>query len=108
MNIEDSLPNAHTHLPVNDSPWCIQVLTGKDLISIEKPNPENLFTVGLLPEDLQFSNLNLLWNKLEYFSQLENCRGIGECGFDKRYSNPELQLLWVEKNIALAEKLKKP
>jgi TatD DNase family protein len=108
MNLKEDLPDAHTHLHVTSPVWQIKVLTGNDLLLLEEPAPDIPFTVGLLPEDLHLSNLNLLWNKLEYFSQLDNCRGIGECGFDRRYPNSELQLFWVEKHITLAEKTHKP
>ncbi len=67
------------------------------------------YSVGIHPwyivENRIDSDLKIIEEKLKE----ENCLAIGECGLDKRIEVPfEQQILVFEKQLALAEKYKKP
>lgn len=67
------------------------------------------FTVGIHPwyinEELFDEDLRLI----EHFISLQNCRAIGECGFDKRINTPlNVQEKVLIPQLLLAEKYKKP
>ena len=67
------------------------------------------YSIGIHPwyikEDQIDSDLKIIEEKL----QTNNCLAIGECGLDKRIEIPlEQQIIVFEKQLALAEKYKKP
>lgn len=67
------------------------------------------YSIGIHPwyikEDRIEEHLRIIEEKL----QTENCLAIGECGLDKRIEVPfEQQIIVFEKQLALAEKYKKP
>lgn len=67
------------------------------------------YSIGIHPwyivENRLDSDLKIIEEKL----QAENCLAIGECGLDKRIEIPlEQQIIVFEKQLALAEKYKKP
>lgn len=67
------------------------------------------YSIGIHPwyiaEDSIAEDLEIIESKLKY----ENCLAIGECGLDKRIEIPmALQQMVFEKQLALAEKFKKP
>ena len=67
------------------------------------------YSIGIHPwyivENRLDSDLKIIEEKL----QTENCLAIGECGLDKRIEIPfEQQIIVFEKQLALAEKYKKP
>jgi TatD DNase family protein len=67
------------------------------------------YSVGIHPwyikEDQIDADLKIIEEKL----QTKNCLAIGECGLDKRIEIPfEQQIIVFEKQLALAEKYKKP
>ncbi|RKR05262.1 TatD DNase family protein [Flavobacterium sp. 90] len=67
------------------------------------------YSIGIHPwyikEDQIDAELKIIEEKL----QMKNCLAIGECGVDKRIEVPlEQQILVFEKQLALAEKYKKP
>ncbi len=67
------------------------------------------YSIGIHPwyikEDQIEAELKIIEEKL----QTKNCLAIGECGLDKRIEIPfEDQILVFEKQLALAEKYKKP
>lgn len=67
------------------------------------------YSIGIHPwyikEDQIDAELKIIEEKL----QTKNCLAIGECGLDKRIEIPlEKQILVFEKQLALAEKYKKP
>lgn len=67
------------------------------------------YSIGIHPwyikEEQNDIDLKIIEEKL----QTENCLAIGECGLDKRIEIPlELQISVFEKQLALAEKYKKP
>jgi TatD DNase family protein len=67
------------------------------------------YSIGIHPwyivQDRTEADLKIIEEKL----QTENCLAIGECGLDKRIEIPlEQQIIVFEKQLALAEKYKKP
>lgn len=67
------------------------------------------YSIGIHPwyivEDRLEEDLKIIEDNI----QTENCLAIGECGLDKKIQQPlTLQLLVFEKQLALAEKYKKP
>lgn len=67
------------------------------------------YSIGIHPwyiaQDRIEADLKIIEEKL----QTENCLAIGECGLDKRIEIPlEQQIIVFEKQLALAEKYKKP
>lgn len=67
------------------------------------------YSIGIHPwyikEDRIDEDLRIIEEKL----QIRNCLAIGECGLDKRIEIPlEQQIIVFEKQLALAEKYKKP
>ena len=67
------------------------------------------YSIGIHPwyikEDRIEEHLKIIEEKL----QTQNCLAIGECGLDKRIEVPfEQQIIVFEKQLALAEKYKKP
>lgn len=97
--------NFHTHQFTNQS-------TILELVN-QYPNEFDasipFYSVGIHPwyirEDKIDEDLRIIEEKL----QTKNCLAIGECGLDKRIEVPlEQQIIVFEKQLALAEKYKKP
>lgn len=67
------------------------------------------YSIGIHPwhisEERMESDLKIIEEKL----QTRNCLAVGECGLDKRIEQPfEIQISVFEKQLALADKYKKP
>lgn len=67
------------------------------------------YSIGIHPWYIKENQIEADLKIIEEKLVLENCLAIGECGLDKRIEIPlEQQVLVFEKQLALAEKLKKP
>lgn len=97
--------NFHTHQYTNQP----------DVLELVNQYPQEFndsipfYSIGIHPwyikEEQNDIDLKIIEEKL----QTENCLAIGECGLDKRIEIPlELQISVFEKQLALAEKYKKP
>lgn len=97
--------NFHTHQFTNQS----------DILELVNQYPQEFdasipyYSIGIHPwyikEDRLEDDLKIIEEKL----QTKNCLALGECGLDKRVEIPlELQIQVFEKQLALAEKYKKP
>lgn len=97
--------NFHTHQFTNQS--TILELVNQYPQEFDETIP--VYSVGIHPwhikEDQIDAELKIVEDKL----QNKNCLAVGECGLDKRIEVPlELQIPVFEKQLALAEKYKKP
>lgn len=97
--------NFHTHQFTNQS----NVLELVNQYPNEFDDSIPFYSVGIHPwyivEDRIDADLKIIEEKL----QTENCLALGECGLDKRIKIPlEQQIIVFEKQLALAEKYKKP
>lgn len=97
--------NFHTHQFTNQS----NVLELVNQYPQEFDETIPVYSVGIHPwhikEDQIDAELKIIEDKL----QNKNCLAVGECGLDKRIEVPlELQIPVFEKQLALAEKYKKP
>lgn len=97
--------NFHTH----------QFTNQPDILELVNQYPQEFntaipfYSVGIHPwyivEDRVDADLKIIEEKL----QTDNCLAIGECGLDKRIEIPlEEQIIVFKKQLALAEKYKKP
>lgn len=97
--------NFHTH----------QFTNQPDILELVNQYPQEfnavipLYSVGIHPwyivEERVDADLKIIEEKL----QTDNCLAIGECGLDKRIDIPlEQQIIVFKKQLALAEKYKKP
>jgi TatD DNase family protein len=97
--------NCHTHQFTNQS----------NILELVNQYPQEFdasipfYSIGIHPwyikEDQIDEHLKIIEEKL----QTKNCLAIGECGLDKRIEIPfEQQIIVFEKQLALAEKYKKP
>ncbi|MDW8848851.1 TatD family hydrolase [Flavobacterium sp. MMLR14_040] len=97
--------NFHTH----------QFTNQPDILELVNQYPQEFnagipfYSVGIHPwyivEDRVDADLKIIEEKL----QTNNCLAIGECGLDKRIEIPlEQQIIVFKKQLALAEKYKKP
>ena len=97
--------NFHTH----------QFTNQPDILELVNQYPQEFdasipfYSIGIHPwyikEDQIDEDLRIIEEKL----QTENCLAIGECGLDKRIEiSLEQQIIVFEKQLALAEKYKKP
>lgn len=97
--------NFHTHQFTNQS----------DILELVNQYPQEFdasipyYSIGIHPwyikEDRLEDDLKIIEEKL----QTKNCLALGECGLDKRVEIPlELQIQVFEKQLALAEKYRKP
>ena len=97
--------NFHTH----------QFTNQPDILELVNQYPQEFnatipfYSVGIHPwyivEDRVDADLKIIEEKL----QTDNCLAIGECGLDKRIEIPlEQQIIVFKKQLALAEKHKKP
>ncbi|MEN2403153.1 TatD family hydrolase [Flavobacterium sp. MC2016-06] len=67
------------------------------------------YSMGIHPWYIKEESIDFELKIIEEKLQTENCLAIGECGLDKRIELPlELQVTVFEKQLALAEKFKKP
>lgn len=67
------------------------------------------YSIGIHPWYIKEDQIDIDLKIIEEKLQTENCLAIGECGLDKRIEIPlELQISVFEKQLALAEKYKKP
>ncbi|KQX00537.1 TatD family hydrolase [Flavobacterium sp. Root420] len=97
--------NFHTHQFTNQS----NVLELVNQYPNEFDASIPFYSIGIHPwyivDDRIDADLKIIEEKL----QTENCLAIGECGLDKRIEIPlEKQIIVFEKQLALAEKYKKP
>ncbi|RED27228.1 TatD DNase family protein [Flavobacterium cutihirudinis] len=97
--------NFHTHQFTNQS----NVLELVNQYPHEFDASIPFYSIGIHPwhisEERLETDLKIIKEKL----QTENCLAIGECGLDKRSEQPfENQIVVFEKQLALAEKYKKP
>jgi len=97
--------NFHTHQFTNQT----------DILELVNQYPQEFdasipfYSVGIHPwyiaEDRIDADLKIIEEKL----QTKNCLAVGECGLDKRIEVPlEQQVIVFKKQLALAEKYKKP
>ena len=97
--------NFHTHQFTNQS----NVLELVNQYPNEFDASIPFYSIGIHPwyivDDRIDADLKIIEEKL----QTENCLAIGECGLDKRIEIPlEQQIIVFKKQLALAEKYKKP
>lgn len=97
--------NFHTHQFTNQS----------DVLELVNQYPKDFdeaipfYSIGIHPWYIDESRLDIDLKIIEEKLQTKNCLAIGECGLDKRIEVPlDLQILVFEKQLALAEKFKKP
>ncbi|KOP36006.1 TatD family deoxyribonuclease [Flavobacterium sp. WLB] len=97
--------NFHTHQFTNQS----------NIVELVNQYPQEFdasipfYSIGIHPWHITESEIDLELKIIEEKLQTENCLAIGECGLDKRIEIPlELQIVVFEKQLALAEKYKKP
>lgn len=97
--------NFHTHQSKNQP----NILELVNQYPLDFDDSIPFYSIGIHPwyiaEDRIDADLKIIEDKL----QTENCLAIGECGLDKRIEVPfDLQISVFEKQLALAEKYKKP
>ncbi len=97
--------NLHTHQPSNQAGVLELVNQYPQEFDASIPN----YSIGIHPwyivEDRIDGDLEIIESKLKD----EKCLAVGECGLDKRIEIPmALQQMVFEKQLALAEKYKKP
>jgi TatD DNase family protein len=97
--------NFHTHHFTNQP----------DIIELVNQYPQEFealipfYSVGIHPWYIVESRIDADLKIIEEKLQTKNCLAIGECGLDKRIEIPlEQQISVFEKQLALAEKYKKP
>lgn len=97
--------NFHTHQFTNQS----------DVLELVNQYPKDFdeaipfYSIGIHPWYIEESRLDINLKIIEEKLQTKNCLAIGECGLDKRIEVPlDLQISVFEKQLALAEKFKKP
>ncbi|KFF04701.1 TatD family hydrolase [Flavobacterium reichenbachii] len=97
--------NFHTHYFTNQP----------DVLELVNQYPDKFddsvpfYSIGIHPWYIEKSRLDSDLKIIEEKLSRENCLAIGECGLDKRIEVPlELQITVFEKQLALAEKFKKP
>jgi len=97
--------NFHTHQYTNQ-PGVLELV---NQYPREFDNSIPFYSVGIHPWHIEESQIDIDLKIIEEKLQTENCLAIGECGLDKRIEIPlELQISVFEKQLALAEKYKKP
>lgn len=97
--------NFHTHQFTNQS----------DVLELVNQYPKEFdasiafYSIGIHPWYIDESRIDADLKIIEEKLQAENCLAIGECGLDKRIEVPfDLQISVFEKQLALAQKFKKP
>ena len=97
--------NFHTHQFTNQS----NVLELVNQYPQEFDSAIPFYSIGIHPWHIKENEIDLELKIIEDKLQSKNCLAIGECGLDKRIGIPlELQITVFEKQLALAEKYKKP
>lgn len=97
--------NFHTHQFTNQS----NVLELVNQYPQEFDSAIPFYSIGIHPWHIKKNEIDLELKIIEDKLQSKNCLAIGECGLDKRIEIPlELQITVFEKQLALAEKYKKP
>ncbi|MDR7371668.1 TatD family hydrolase [Flavobacterium aquidurense] len=97
--------NFHTHA-VTNQPDVLELMN-------QYPNEFDasipFYSIGIHPWHILTNRIAVDLKIIEEKLQTENCLAIGECGLDKRIGIPlEQQVEVFEKQLALAEKYKKP
>ncbi|PBJ15636.1 TatD family hydrolase [Flavobacterium sp. ACN6] len=97
--------NFHTHQFTNQS----------DVLELVNQYPKEFdasiafYSIGIHPWYIDENRIDADLKIIEEKLQTENCLAIGECGLDKRIEVPfDLQISVFEKQLALAQKFKKP
>jgi len=97
--------NFHTHQFTNQS--TILELVNQYPQEFDESIP--FYSIGIHPWYIKEDQIDLELKIIEDKLQAENCLAVGECGLDKRIEIPlEQQIKVFEKQLALAEKYKKP
>lgn len=97
--------NLHTHQFTNNP--AISELVNQYPWEFDLSVPQ--YSIGIHPWYIDESRLESDLKTIEEKLQLKECVALGECGLDKRIEVPmQLQIEVFEKQIALAEKYKKP
>ncbi|KRB53509.1 TatD family hydrolase [Flavobacterium sp. Root186] len=97
--------NFHTHQFTNQSNVLELVNQYPQEFDVSIP----FYSIGIHPWHIKKNEIDLELKIIEDKLQNENCLAIGECGLDKRIEIPlEQQIVVFEKQLALAEKYKKP
>ncbi len=97
----------HTHNPIDKSILGIQNFC-IDKVSIEQQWPSS-FSAGLHPWFLHKIDINQSFKQLEYISENENFKAVGECGLDRAIArNFEVQVQAFIMQINLAVQINKP
>lgn len=97
--------NFHTHQFTNQS----NVLELVNQYPYEFDASIPFYSIGIHPWHISEERLETDLKIIEEKLQTENCLAIGECGLDKRIEQAfENQIIVFEKQLALAEKYKKP
>lgn len=97
--------NLHTHQVTNQG----NVLELVNQYPHEFDSAIAYYSIGIHPWYIEENRLELDLKIIEEKIQTPNCLAIGECGLDKKIEQPlALQLLVFEKQLALAQKYKKP
>lgn len=97
--------NFHTHQYTNQ-PGVLELV---NQYPREFDDAVPFYSIGIHPWYIEEDQIDIDLKIIEEKLQTENCLAIGECGLDKRIEIPlELQISVFEKQLALAEKYKKP
>ncbi|WP_343694217.1 TatD family hydrolase [Flavobacterium sp.] len=97
--------NFHTHQFTNQS----NVLELVNQYPQEFDETIPYYSIGIHPWYIKENEIDLELKIIEEKLHTQNCLAIGECGLDKRIEIPlEQQITVFEKQLALAEKYKKP
>lgn len=97
--------NFHTHQFTNQCN--ILELVNQYLQEFDESIP--FYSIGIHPWYIKEAHIDLEMEIIEDKLQTKNCLAIGECGLDKRIEIPlEQQIVVFEKQLALAEKYRKP
>ncbi len=97
--------NFHTHQFTNQS----NILELVNQYPQEFDESIPFYSIGIHPWYIKEDQIDLELKIIEDKLQTENCLAVGECGLDKRIEIPlEQQIIVFEKQLALAEKYKKP
>ncbi|OIV40857.1 TatD family hydrolase [Flavobacterium johnsoniae] len=97
--------NFHTHQFTNQS----NILELVNQYPKEFDSSIPFYSIGIHPWYIKVDQIDLELKIIEEKLQTKNCLAIGECGLDKRIEVPmEQQIIVFEKQLALAEKYKKP
>lgn len=97
--------NLHTHTSTNDPD--VLELVNQYPWEFDESFPQ--YSIGIHPWRIDEHRLETDLKFMEEKLRLDECLAVGECGLDKRIEIPmELQITVFERQIALAEKYRKP